>query len=73
MKTTIRDLAGRLAGTVREMNEAQRRLLALRTSVDHYTENSGRAPDTYAEFLARTSGTLLPEPSARKRAGRARW
>jgi len=24
----------------------------------------GRAPDTYAEFLLRTSGTLIREPSA---------
>ena len=28
-------------------------------SVDH-----GRAPDTYAEFLLRTSGTLIREPAA---------
>jgi hypothetical protein len=36
------------------------------------TENPGAAPDTYQEFLARTSGALLHEPSARKRARKAR-
>jgi len=72
MKTTVRRIAGRLAGTVREMNEAQRRLLVVRTSADYYTEGSHRAPDTYGEFLARTSGLLLHEPPARKRLARAR-
>jgi hypothetical protein len=35
--------------------------------MDRYAENSGAAPDTYAEFLLRTSGVLLHEPPARKR------
>ena len=34
-------------------------MIELWLSVDH-----GRAPDTYAEFLLRTSGTLLREPAA---------
>jgi hypothetical protein len=72
MKATVRRVAGKLTDTVREMNEAQRLVLALRTATDRYIENPGAAPDTYAEFLARTSGALMHEPSARKRARRAR-
>jgi hypothetical protein len=53
------------------MNEAQRRMLVLRTATDRYIENPGAAPDTYDEFLARTSGALLHEPSARKRIRKA--
>jgi hypothetical protein len=34
-------------------------MIELWLSVDH-----GRAPDTYAEFLLRTSGTPLREPAA---------
>ncbi len=67
MKTTMRRVAGKLADAVHEMNEAQRLVLALRTATDRYVENPGTAPDTYSEFLVRTSGTLLHEPSARKR------
>jgi hypothetical protein len=72
MKTTVRRVAGKLAGAVREMNEAQRLMLALRTATDQYIENPGTAPDTYGEFLVRTSGALLHEPSARKRVQKAR-
>jgi hypothetical protein len=71
MKTTMRRVAGKLADTVREMNEAQRRMLVLRTAADQYIENPGAAPDTYDEFLARTSGPLLHEPPARKRIRKA--
>jgi hypothetical protein len=71
MKTTMRRAAGRLADAIREMNEAQRLTLALRTATDRYIDNPDAAPDTYQEFLARTSGALLHEPPARKRARRA--
>jgi hypothetical protein len=64
-------VAGRVADAVREMNEAQRLLLVLQTATDRYVENPGTAPDTYDEFLTRTSGVLLHEPSARKRTRRA--
>jgi hypothetical protein len=67
MKTTVRRVVGKLADTVREMNEAQRLMLVVRTATDRYIENPGAAPDTYDEFLARTSGALLHEPPARKR------
>ena len=71
MKTTMWRDAGRVADAVREMNEAQRLLLVLQTATDRYVENPGTAPDTYDEFLTRTSGVLLHEPSARKRTRRA--
>ncbi len=66
MNTTVRRVASKLADAVREMNEAQRLMLVLKTAPDRYTPN-GAAPDTYDEFLARTSGVLLHERSARKR------
>jgi hypothetical protein len=72
MRTTVRRAAGKLADTVREMHEAQQLLLVLHTAADRYVENPGSAPDTYQEFLARTSGVLLHEPSARKRIRKAR-
>ena len=67
MKSTVRRAAGKLADAVREMNEAQRLMLVLRNAPDRYVANPGAAPDTYDEFLARTSGPLLHEPSARRR------
>lgn len=68
MMTTARRVVGRLADAARKMNEAQRLTLALQTA----TDRSAVAPDTYDEFLARTSGFLLHEPSARKRIRSAR-
>jgi hypothetical protein len=67
MRTTVRRIAGKLTDAVREMHEAQRLMLVLQTSMERYAENPGAAPDTYHEFLARTSGVLLHEPPARKR------
>jgi hypothetical protein len=67
MKSTMRRAAGKLADTVREMNEAQRLMLVLRNAPDRYIKDPGAAPDTYEEFLSRTSGALLHEPSARRR------
>lgn len=68
MMTAVRRVAGKMAGAVREMHEAQRLMLVLQTATDRYVANPGAAPDTYQEFLARTSGVLLHEPPARKRA-----
>jgi hypothetical protein len=72
MRTTVLRVAGKLADVVREMNEAQRLMLVMRTATDRYIQDPGAAPDTYDEFLARTSGTLLHEPPAHKRARKAR-
>jgi hypothetical protein len=49
---------------------AQRRLFELTTAPDRYMLNPDVAPDTYAEFLQRTSGVLHREPPARCRASR---
>jgi predicted SnoaL-like aldol condensation-catalyzing enzyme len=72
MKTTVRRVADKLADVVREMHEAQRLMLVLRTAPDRYIQHPGAAPDTYDEFLARTAGVLRHEPPARKRIRKAR-
>jgi hypothetical protein len=58
----------RVAEIVAECNYAQRRMLALRTSPDRYGAAANKAPDTYAEFLFRTSNAALHEPAASGRA-----
>jgi hypothetical protein len=71
MKTHgVRRMAERVTAVIQEMNEAQQRMMALRMSGDWYLGNPGAAPDTYGEFLMRTSGPLIHEPRACKRAGR---
>ena len=45
---------------------SDRRMLELRLDPDRYVFGSV-APDTYAEFLARTSGALIHEPAAADR------
>jgi hypothetical protein len=60
----LRKLAGRIAAAIAEMNEAQRRMMMLRASLDRYPFQPDDPPDTYDEFLARTSGLLLHEPPA---------
>ena len=72
MMTTVRRVAGKLANVVHEMNEAQRLTLARRTATDWYAGHPDAAPDTYEEFLTLTSGALGHEPSARRRARKAR-
>jgi hypothetical protein len=68
MKTTqLRRLFGKIAAVVGEMNEAQRRMVVLRSAQDRYLPNSHEGPATYHEFLARTSGQLLHEPPASRR------
>jgi hypothetical protein len=72
MKTAVRRAAGKLADIAREMNEAQRLMLVMRTATDRYVERPHAAPDTYDEFLIRTSGVLRHEPAARKRTRKTR-
>lgn len=64
----MRRLAGRVAAAVAECNDAARLMAVLTTAPDHYVFRSDTVPDTYAEFLYRTSGLLVHEPSARARA-----
>ena len=60
----LRRLAARVTAAVAEMNEAQRRMFVLRAAPDRYLNRPNEAPDSYAEFLVRTSGPLLHEPTA---------
>jgi hypothetical protein len=56
-----------VATVIDECNYAQRRMLQLRLNPDRYVLTGDQAPDTYAEFLFRTSGLLIHEPAADKR------
>ena len=58
----------RITSIVAECNYAQRRVFAVMTSPDHYVTERDMAPDTYAEFLFRTSGGLIDEPDYAQRA-----
>jgi hypothetical protein len=61
----VRSLARRVRAVLDEMNYASARITALKLSEG--LEPSDRAPDTYAEFLLRTSVISLHEPPARCR------
>ncbi len=63
-----RRLTSRLAAILAECARAQRRVEVLSASLDRYLPQPGASPDTYQEFLARTAGPLLREPSATARA-----
>ena len=67
MLSILRALSGRVAAVIAECNYAQRRLSVLRASPDRYLAQPELAPDTYQEFLFRTSGPLAHEPSAAQR------
>jgi len=58
----------RIANVVAECDYAQRRWFAIMTTPDSYLTDRDHAPDTYAEFLFRTSGGLLHEPASAQRA-----
>lgn len=58
----------RLAAVIAEIRLAQRRVSMLAAAPDRHIPNPHAAPSTYAEFLFRTSGPLLHEPSAARRA-----
>lgn len=64
----VRRAARAVAATFAECNRAQRRLTELQLSPDRFLMDGGaQPPDTYAEFLFRTSGLLAHEPPADKR------
>jgi hypothetical protein len=63
----LRQLKSRVAAAIGEMNYAQRRMTQLRFALDRYMIEPDEAPVTYREFLARSSGLLLHEPTARQR------
>lgn len=59
--------ASRLAELIRELNYWQRRVAILSMAPDRFVPHPDRAPETFSEFLARTSGPLLREPSSKAR------
>jgi hypothetical protein len=61
-------LGKRIANIVAECDYAQRRSFAIMTNPDSYLTDRDHAPDTYAEFLFRTSGGLVHEPASAQRA-----
>lgn len=63
----LASFAHRVAAVLAECSYAQRRLFDLRLGPDLYAGDRDRAPDTYGEFLFRTSRRLHHEPSARDR------
>jgi hypothetical protein len=70
MMTMLARTARRCARMIAEMNQIQHRAAVLATAPDRFVpaKHSARAPQTYAEFLFRTSGGLLHEPAAAQRA-----
>jgi len=63
----IRGFARRVGAVIAECTYAQRRMAELATAPDRYLFDPDAAPETYAEFLYRTSGMLRHEPTARAR------
>ncbi len=61
-------MARRVVAVLAEINYAQRKLDAIRMNADSYLTDANKAPQTYAEFRFRTSGMLLHEPPATRRA-----
>jgi hypothetical protein len=57
----------RISEIIAECRYAQRRISVLQTAPDRLAHEPDVAPDTYAEFLYRTSGVLMHEPTARRR------
>ena len=68
----VRHAARAVADVVRECNYATSRLRELRLFPELRTAGADCAPDSYADFLSRSSMALWHEPSARRRAAGAR-
>jgi len=65
-------LVGKVAALVRELDYWQRRAAIMSLAPDRYLPHPDRAPETYGEFLARTTGPLIREPSWKARLA-GRW
>jgi hypothetical protein len=65
---TVSRIVRRLAAVIEECRYAQRRMGALRIEPDRFLYDPDSGPDTYSDFLFRTSGSAPHEPSARARA-----
>jgi hypothetical protein len=66
---TLRRIALMVREIIAEYAYAQRRMADLASAPDRYLLNPDAAPDTYAEFMFRTSARLRHEPPARCRTG----
>jgi len=53
-----------VAAFLREVDYWQRRSAILALAPDRHVRQPNKAPDSYREFLARTDGPLLREPSS---------
>jgi hypothetical protein len=69
--TGLARIGRRIAGVFAECDYAQRRWFTVMTTPDSYLTNADQAPDDYAEFLFRTSSSLVHEPTAEARANHA--
>jgi hypothetical protein len=69
-RPAIKRIVRKFIAAIVEMHEAQRWAFALRLAPERQVFAPERAPNTYADFLFRTSGPLPHEPSARNRAAR---
>jgi hypothetical protein len=67
-RTALGRFGQRVAAIIAECNYAQRRSAILRMAPDAYLDGRDKAPVDYTEFLFRTSGALLHEPAAGRRA-----
>ena len=67
MLSVLRAISLRVVAVIAECNYAQRRLAVLWLNPDRYVTVPDQAPDTYREFLFRSSGLLTHEPSAAHR------
>jgi hypothetical protein len=63
----MRRVARHIMAVFAEIRYAQRKLDAIRTNSDSYLIEADSAPQTYGEFLSRTSGVLLHEPPEGRR------
>jgi hypothetical protein len=67
-RTALGRFGQRVAAIIAECNYAQQRSTILRMAPDAYLDSRDKAPADYTEFLFRTSGALLHEPAAARRA-----
>jgi hypothetical protein len=65
----IRQLMRKVSGFLTDWTYAQRRVIELKVAPSQNVFQPDTVPQTYAEFLYRTSGVLQHEPPARARAG----
>lgn len=68
----VRQIFRKLSAVIAECAYAQRRMAELNSAPDRYLFDPDAPPETYAEFLYRTSGVLHRELPARARARASR-